>query len=127
MKHENTEIVELKGDLQVAMQYENLIAKLATSIYVDSACQTSTCAWNTYCDDLEREYGLEPGFIDEDVAQDIESKLYEVFGECIAQIEIIFEKEDGTDKEVTRYIEVTLNTNYCPGILEDDCSVEYSL
>ena len=127
MKHENTEIIELKGDLQVAMQYENLIAKLATSVYVETASQTTTCAWNTYCDDLEEEYGLEPGFIDEDVADDIQSKLYEVFGECIAEIEIIFEKRDGINKEVTRYIDVTLYTNYCTGILEDDCSVEYSL
>ena len=128
MAHHNKEdIIELGGDIQVAIRYENLLAKIATSIYTECATQTTTCAWSVYFDDIEDDYALEPGFIDDEVAEDIEDTLYTFFGEFIAQIEIVGEPEDGTDREVNRYFDVTLFTNYCTGILEDDCSIEYSL
>ena len=127
MRHEKDDIIELGGDLQVAIKYENLLAKIASSIYIESASQTSTCAWCVYFEDIEQDYGLEPGFIDDDVADDIETALYGFFGEFIASIEIVGEKEADTEREVNRYFDVTLYTNFCPGILEDDCSVEYRL
>jgi len=126
MKYLDNDIIELGGDLQVAITYKNLLAKIATYIYVTTANETSTCAWCTYFDEIEEAFGLEPGWIDEEIAEDIQDTLNTYFTEFIAEIEIIYNRGENHE-EVDRYFDVTLYTNYCVGILQDDCSVEYSL
>lgn len=124
--YENDSIIELGGDINVGIRYDNLLAKIATYIYVTASSETTTCAWTIYFDEIEKAFGLEDGFIDEEVADDIDGTLYRYFNEFIAETEIYFERGDA-EHECDRYFDVTLYTNFCVGILEDDCSVEYSL
>lgn len=126
MKYGKDEIIELGGDLQVAITYENLLAKIATYIYCTAAQETTTCCWCVYMDEIEEYFGLEPGWIDEDIADDIDGALYEHFGQFIAEDYVVFERGDN-EHECERYFDVDLFTNFCVGILQDDCSVEYGL
>ena len=126
LNYTDNDIIELGGDIQVAITYKNLLAKIATYIYTTTASETSTCAWCTYFDEIEEHFCLEDGWIDEEIAEDIKSTLYEHFGDFIAEIEILFNRGDNGE-EVDRYFDVCLYTNYCANILEDDCSIEYTL
>ena len=126
MKHENTEIIELKGDLKVAMQYENLLVKIATYVFVMSSYHTTNSSRYIYFDDIEKYHGLEPGFIDQDVAEDIENAIYKDFGDFVNYLEVIYQEGDD-EHECDRCFSVGLWTNYCVGIIEDDDAIEYEL
>ncbi len=120
MKYQEDEIIELGGDLQVGIEYKNLLAKIATYIYCTASHETTTCCWVVDAEEIEEYFSLEPGWIDEEVASDIEDALYEDFGTFIAEVETVCNEDE-------RYFDVDLFTNYCMGILEDDCSIAYSL
>ena len=126
MNYSDTDIIELGGDIQVAITYKNLLAKIATYIYCTAARETTTCCWCVDMEEIEEYFALEPGWIDEEIADDIDSALYEYFGNFIAESYVVFERGD-SEHECERYFDVDLFTNYCMGILQDDCSIEYSL
>lgn len=124
--YENDDIIELGGDIQSAIKYENLLVKIATYIYVEAAHETTTSAWSVYMDEIEELFGLEEGWINEDIASDIEATLHQYFGDFIAESYVVFGK--GIDEgEIDRYFDITLFTIFIPGIIVDDCSIEYEL
>lgn len=122
-----TELIELKtGD---HIEYETLIIKLATSLFVETSKNTTTNNWTTYFDELEEMYDLEEGFIDEEVADNVIDALYSNFKDMIAEHEIYYERggydeEAGYYKECDRYFDITLYENFCTGYVEDDQCIE---
>jgi len=127
MKHTPDEIIEIGNDIDVAIKFKNLIVKIAAYIYVEVAHETTTSAWCVDMNEIEDAFGLEPGFIDEEVAEEIEGALYHEFGNMVAEVEYVLERESDCEHEVERYFDVTLYHNYIPGIIQDDASIEYEL
>lgn len=132
LHYQNTDIIELGGDLNCGITYENLLTKIATYIYVMAAYETQSGNRVIYCEEIEKQFGLEDGWIDEQIADDIQGELNKHFQEMIAEIELYFERggydeEAGYYKECDRYFDITLYTNFAVGILEEDPSIEYNL
>lgn len=114
------DIIELLDGRHI--YYKDLLSKIATYLYVETSHETSTNNWTTYFDEIEDYFGLEQGFIDKDIANDIEGTLYKEFENQIAEIEVYY--NDGFDgSEVDRYFDVTLYENFCEGFVEDDQSI----
>ncbi len=127
MNYKKGDIIELKDGNHI--EYETLIIKLAVSLFVETSNNTTTNNWTTYFEELEQSYELEDGFIDREIADDIISKLYELFPDMIAEDEIYYEEggydeEAGYYKECDRYFDITLYENFCTGYVEDDQCIE---
>ena len=114
-------LIELKSGEHIA--YDALIIKLATHLFVETSHETTTNNWTIYFEELEEQYELEEGFIDLDVANDIEEKLYSLFGEMVAECHFLY-LEGSSDQECDRYFDITLYENYCLGYIQDDQTIE---
>lgn len=114
------DIIELLDGRHI--YYKDLLSKIATYLYVETSHETSTNNWTTHFDEIEDYFGLEQGFIDKDIANDIEGTLYKEFENQIAEVEVYY--NDGFDgSEVDRYFDVTLYEDFCMGFVEDDQSI----
>lgn len=116
----DNDIIELRDGNHI--HYKDLLSKIATYLYVETSHETHTNNWVTYFEEIEEYFGLEEGFIDKDIANDIEGTLYEEFEKQIAEIEVYY--NDGFDgSEVDRYFDITLYEDFCLGFVEDDQSI----
>lgn len=114
------DIIELRDGRHI--YYKDLLSKIATYLYVETSHETTTNNWTTYFGEIEEYFSLEEGFIDKDIANDIESTLYKEFREQVAEIEVYY--NDGFDgSEVDRYFDITLYEDFCMGFVEDDQSI----
>ena len=114
------DIIELRDGHHI--YYKDLLSKIATYLYVETSYETHTNNWITYFEEIEEYFGLEEGFIDKDIANDIERTLYKEFREQVAEIEVYY--NDGFDgSEVDRYFDITLYEDFCMGFVEDDQSI----
>lgn len=122
MKHYGkNELIELTSKNHI--QYEFLLSKIASYLYVETAHSTTTNNWTTYFDEIEECFELPAGFIDEQVADDIETEIYELFPDQIAEIDIVYETGDN-DKQGNRFFDITLYDAYIPGYTEIDACIE---
>ena len=120
----NDVMIELNMyDETLHISKHSLMCKIATQIFAESTNETTNSSRYIYCDDIEKTYGLPEGFIDEDFMNDVEEVLYWLYGEQVAECEVIFE-EGNKDKECDRCWSITLYHNYCVGIIEDDQAIE---
>ncbi len=127
LRYQNEDIIELGGDLNCGITYENLLTKIATFIYVMSAYETQTGNRVIYCDEIENQFGLEEGWIDEEITEDIEGELMKHFATMVADIETVIDRGEEEGHEVDRYFDVTLYTNFAVGILEEDPAIQYNI
>ena len=127
LHYQNEDIIELGGNLNCGITYENLLTKIATFIYVMAAYETQSGNRAIYCEGIENQFGLEDGWIDEEIAEDIESELMKHFATMIAEIETIIDRGEEEGHEVDRYFDVTLYTNFAVGILEEDPAIQYNI
>ena len=86
MKHNDEELIELNDGNEI--EYRFLLNKLATSLFVHTSEKTLSGNMVTDFKELEDEYDLPAGFIDGSVASDVESKVYELYGEMVAEIDV---------------------------------------
>ncbi len=119
-------IINLTSDNHI--EYDDLLNKIATFLFVETSGNTSTNNRTTHFDDIESCFDLEHGFIDEEMANDIIDRLYENFGKMIADHDIYYEKggydeEKGYYVECDRYFDITLYEDFCVGYVEDDQSI----
>jgi hypothetical protein len=84
-------IIELEDGTHI--MYEDLLAKIASYIYVETVTNTEYNNWLFEFSDIEQVFALEDGFIDNQIASDIEDALNTYFKHQIAQVEIIYETE----------------------------------
>ena len=117
MLRTDNSVIELRDGSHI--YYKDLLSKIATYLYVETSHETSTNNWTTYFDEIEDVYGLKEGFIDKEMAEDIEAALYAEFEKQIAEVEVVYEEEG----EVDRYFDITLYEDYCVGFVEDDQSI----
>lgn len=127
LRYQNEDIIELGGNLNCGITYENLLTKIATFIYVMAAYETQSGNRAIYCEEIENQFGLEDGWIDEEIAEDIESELMKHFATMIAEIETVIDRGEEEGHEVDRYFDVTLYTNFAVGILEEDPAIQYNI
>lgn len=127
LRYQNEDIIELGGNLNCGITYENLLTKIATFIYVMAAYETQSGNRAIYCEEIESQFGLEDGWIDEEIAEDIESELMKHFATMIAEIETVIDRGEEEGHEVDRYFDVTLYTNFAVGILEEDPAIQYNI
>ena len=116
----DNDIIELNDGRHI--HFKDLLSKIATYLYVETSSDTTTNNWITYFEEIEEYFGLEEGFIDKDIADQIEGTLYAEFKEQVAEIEVVY--NDGFDgSEVDRYFDITLYEDFCVGFVEDDQSI----
>ena len=114
--------LNLNGE-KLHISKHSLICKIATHIFAESTMETSNSSRYIYCDEIEECYGLPQGFIDEGFMNEVEDLLYWLYGEQIAEVEVIF-NEGNEDEECDRCWSITLYHNYCVGIIEDDQAIK---
>lgn len=94
------------GDL---IRYDDLLNKIASFCFVECSSNTSTNNWVLDFEDIESTFYLENDFITKAFAAAIENRIYKLFGEMVASIEI-----------GSSYIDITLYDDFCCGFVCDD-------
>ena len=121
LNYTDEDIITLKTGNHI--KYKDLLVKIATFLYVETAYETTSNNWTTYFQEVEEALELEDGFIDKEIANDVAATLYTEFENQVAEVEIYYETEADCYHEVDRYFDVTLYENYCLGYVEDDQSI----
>lgn len=105
MKYQD--IIKLKtGDF---IRYDDLLNKIASFCFVECSEKTSSNNWALDFEDIEKTFYLKEGFITEEIASIIEKRIYELFGDMVAYIEIGLS-----------YIDITLYDDFCCGYVFED-------
>lgn len=127
LKREEADRIEIElkdfDDEPIHISKHSLQCKIATEIFAESTIHTTNSSRYIYAEDIEKTYNLEEGFIDEQFMNEVEDLLYWLYGEQIAEVEVIFNEGNG-DEECDRCWSITLYHNYCVGIIEDDQAIK---
>ena len=111
-------IIELNDGNHI--MYEDLLAKIATYLYVETVTNTEYNNWMFEFCEIEQAFALEDGFIDSQIASDIEDALNTYFKHQIAEVIINYETEADCEREVTREFEITVYDDFIPGYTQID-------
>ena len=95
---------------------ESLINKLATQVFVETSYETTNGTRYIYFDELEDNYELPSNFIDDDFANRIVDKVNKLYGEMVAELEVLWEEMQGC-------FSVTLYHDFATGYIEDDQAI----